>query len=169
MDMEVRKGKWSHDILYQGTELKDKTIGIIGLGIIGSKVARLAKAFGMNVIALKWSEKVLNNAIKMGITLVDLNVLLEISDYISLHVPLTDKTRNLIGIKELSIMKPNSVLINMSRGEVINEKELLYALENNLIGGAVLDVLENEPPKQDNPLFKLENIILSPALTFLPM
>ena len=142
-------------------ELHDKTIGIIGLGTIGKKVARLAQAFGMRVqyydIA-RLSEDA-EDGLRVRFRL--LRELLRTSDVVSLHVPLNASTRHMIGAGELALMKSLSVLINTSRGPVVDEVALTRVLAEGKILGAGLDVFDREPPPSDNPLFGLDNVVLT--------
>ncbi len=157
----LKSGKWEKG-KFMGSELRDKTLGIIGLGRIGSEVAKKARAFGMRIIGYDpyVTEKL---AKELGVELVDLEKLLASSDYVTLHVPLTEQTKNLIGKKELSMMKRDAVLINCARGGIIDEAALHEALASGKLGGAALDVFEKEPAT-DSPLLKLENVIATPHL-----
>lgn len=132
------ENRWDRDP-FRGVELHGKTLGVIGLGRLGSKVAAFGLAFGMRVIAT--DIQTVNIA---GVELTHLEPLLEQSDFISIHVPYNSETTNLIGAKELEKLKPSCYLINTSRGEVIDEAQLLLALENNRVAGAALDVLSGE-------------------------
>ncbi|OFX83610.1 MAG: hydroxyacid dehydrogenase [Bacteroidetes bacterium GWF2_33_16] len=159
-DYQTREGKTRVGFL--GTELYGKTFGIIGYGQIGAEVARLANAFGCNVLAYNRTKKQAEN-----ITFVDLNKLLRESDIISLHVPLTSETKNLIGEKELNILKPTSILINTARGQVVDYNALYNALKENKLAGAALDVYEKEPPLNTKyPLFELPNVLLLPHIGY---
>ncbi|MDP3742441.1 MAG: D-glycerate dehydrogenase [Candidatus Micrarchaeota archaeon] len=150
---------WKYGFLF-GTELKGKTLGIIGMGRIGSIVAKIAtNGYGMKVVYYNPHRDA--NSEKHGIKYLPLAQLLKHSDFISLHVPLNEKTRHLIGEKQLSMMKPTAFLINTSRGAVIDEKALVKALQNKTIVGAALDVFEFEP-KLSPGLSKLTNVILTP-------
>ena len=156
------QGYWQTTI---GLELKGKILGIIGLGKIGSQVAQIGKAFGMQVVA--WSENLdLSNANKLGVLPISKDELLKQSDIISLHVVLGDRYKNLISKKELKQMKKSSFLINTSRGPVINEKDLVKALEDDIIAGAGLDVYDIEPLPQDHKLRFLPNALLLPHLGY---
>jgi glyoxylate reductase/D-3-phosphoglycerate dehydrogenase len=143
-------------------EMFGKTLGIVGLGTIGKKVARIAKAFGMRVqyfdIA-RLSEDAEDTLGSVRFRL--LNELLRTSDIVSLHVPLNDSTRHMIGAGELALMKPEAILINTSRGPVVDEPALYRALNGNKLFGAGLDVFDQEPPPADNPLLKLDNVVLT--------
>ena len=156
------QGYWQTTI---GLELKGKILGIIGLGKIGSQVAKIGKAFGMQVVA--WSENLdLSNANKLGVLPISKDELFKQSDIISLHVVLGDRYKNLISEKELQQMKNSSFLINTSRGPVINEKDLVKALEDDVIAGAGLDVYDIEPLPQDHKLRFLPNALLLPHLGY---
>jgi len=142
-------------------ELFDKRLGIIGLGTIGKKVARLARAFGMRVEyydIVRLSEDAED---LLGVRFRLLRELLKSSDVISLHVPLNDSTRHMIGADELALMKSEAVIVNTSRGPVIDEVALTKALAENKLFGAGLDVFDQEPPPPDNPIFKLRNVVLT--------
>lgn len=138
-------------------ELEGKTWGIIGMGNIGKKVAEVARTFGANVITHSITNK--DNKDYKNVSFDDL---LNQSDILSLHCPLSDLSRNLINLEALKKMKSNAILVNVARGPVVNDADLYYALENNLIYGAALDVLTNEPMAKDNPLinFKDSNRLL---------
>ena len=156
------QGYWQTTI---GLELKGKILGIIGLGKIGSQVAKIGKAFGMHVVA--WSENLdLSNANKLGVLPISKDELFKQSDIISLHVVLGDRYKNLISEKEFKQMKKSSFLINTSRGPVINEKDLVKALEDDVIAGAGLDVYDIEPLPQDHKLRFLPNALLLPHLGY---
>ena len=156
------QGYWQTTI---GLELKGKILGIIGLGKIGSQVARIGKAFGMQVVA--WSENLnLSEADKLGVLPMSKEELFRQSDIISLHVVLGERYKNLITEKELKIMKRTCFLINTSRGPIINEKDLIQALEDDVIAGAGLDVYDKEPLPQDHKLRFLPNALLTPHLGY---
>lgn len=148
-----------------GVDLEGKVLGLVGVGKIGSAVAARAKGFGMKVVAFDpYIPKEI--AEKIGVELVDLETLLKNADFISIHAPLTPETRGIIGEKELRMMKRTAYIINTARGPIIQEKALYKALKNGWIAGAGLDVYEKEPPDLDNPLFKLENVILTPHIAY---
>ncbi len=156
------QGYWQTTV---GFELKGKVLGIIGLGKIGSQVAKIGKAFGMQVVS--WSENLnLSEANKLGVLPMSKEELLKNSDIISLHVVLSDKYKNLITEKELKIIKKTCFLINTSRGPIINEKDLVQALENDEIAGVGLDVYDKEPLPQDHKLRFLPNALLLPHLGY---
>jgi phosphoglycerate dehydrogenase-like enzyme len=150
---------------FGGIELYGKTLGIIGTGSIGCRVAELARAFGSQILAY---DKYPNTkkAEEIGMKYVDLYTLLKKSDFLTLHVTLTSETEGLIGKKEIGAMKDGAVIINTSQGKVVDEKALIEALKFGKISFAGLDVFEEEPPAKDNPLFKLDNTLLSPHIAF---
>ncbi len=143
-------------------ELYGRTLGIVGLGVIGKKVARLAQAFGMSVQYYDIVRLTEDQSDALGVRFRLLGELLRASDIVSLHVPLTPGTRHLIGARELRLMKPTAYLINTCRGPVVDEAALYEALTNGTFAGAGLDVFDMEPPAADNPLFGLDNVILTP-------
>ena len=156
------QGYWQNTI---GFELKGKRIGLIGLGKIGTQVANIAKAFGMEVSA--WSENLnLSNANDLGVLPMSKDDLLKTSDILSIHVVMGDRYKNLITQKEFQIMKKTSVLINTSRGPIVNESDLIEALQNDTIAGAGLDVFDKEPLPQDHKLRFLNNALLFPHLGY---
>jgi phosphoglycerate dehydrogenase-like enzyme len=143
-------------------ELEDKTLGIIGLGNIGKKVARRAKAFDMRIQYYDVNRLTGDQEDALGVRFALFQELLQTSDIVTLHVPLDLSTHNLIGEKELAMMKPTAILINTCRGPVVDEVALYHALNNETIMAAGLDVMVEEPPKPDHELFKLKNAIFSP-------
>lgn len=149
---------------YPITELAGKTLGIIGYGRIGRQVAKIAHAFDMNVIVNTRTAKQ-DSSVKF----VGLKELLSKSDMITLHCPLTDETNGLIDLDALKLCKPTAILINTSRGAVINEADLAYALDNDIIAGAGLDVLCEEPMSADNPLLNAKNCIITPHIAWAPI
>ena len=156
------QGYWQNTI---GLELKGKMLGLIGLGKIGTQVAKVAKAFGMEVSA--WSENLnLTNANKIGVLPMSKEDLFKNSDIISIHVLGGERYKNLITKKEFGIMKNSAFLINTSRGGIINEKDLLDALDKETIAGVGLDVYEKEPLPQDHKLRFLSNAFLLPHLGY---
>jgi phosphoglycerate dehydrogenase-like enzyme len=157
-DAAVRQGGWGSTV---GKGLKGRTIGVIGLGKIGSRVARVARALDMSVIA--WSPHLTDDrALEHGARRVGLDVLLADSDVVSLHIRLSDSTRRMIGAHELSRMRPHAVLVNTSRGALVDEEALVQALRNRRIGGAALDVFDSEPLPPGHPLTTLDNTLLAP-------
>ena len=156
------QGYWQTTI---GYELKGKRLGVIGLGKIGTQVAKIGQAFGMEVSA--WSENLnLSEANKLNILPMSKEDIVKTSDILSVHVVLGDRYKNLITKRELKLMKKSSFIINTSRGEIINEKDLIYALENDEIAGAGLDVYNQEPLAQDHKLRFLPNAFLLPHLGY---
>jgi D-3-phosphoglycerate dehydrogenase len=148
--------------LAPGREISNKTLGVIGLGAIGQRTAKLAQAFGCNVIAWNRTPKDVE-----GVTLVDKETLLKESDIITLHIALNDETRNFITAKEIDMMKPSAIIINAARGPIINTNDISEALRNGRISGAALDVFDTEPPlDKNNPLLNLPNTMLMPHIGF---
>lgn len=145
-------------------ELSNKTIGFIGFGRIGQRAADIAQAFNMNVLAYDVYRSNQDN--RKNFKYVSLDELIEKSDIISLHCNLTEENYHMINKDTISKMKKNALIINTSRGPLINEEDLLEALNNHQIAGACLDVLEVEPPKEDNPLLKAKNIIITPHISW---
>jgi phosphoglycerate dehydrogenase-like enzyme len=142
-------------------ELHDKTLGIVGLGTIGKKVARLARAFGMRVVYTDIRRLTEDEEDALGVKFRLLRELLRQADFVSLNVPLDASTRHMIGEAELALMKPTAILVNTCRGPVIDEPALYRTLAAGKIFGAGLDVLDQEPPPPDNPLLKLDNVVLT--------
>jgi D-3-phosphoglycerate dehydrogenase len=160
-DRSVRAGRWERRE-HTGFELFGKTIGILGLGKIGYRVALRARAFGMSVRAYDpYLSTHHLNVTESGAQLGSLEEVLQHADVVSVHLPLTDETRGLLGAKGLTAMKPGSVLINTSRGGIIDEAALYEALASGHLGGAALDVRETEPPG-DSPLHGLANVLFTP-------
>lgn len=169
----VMRGDWSNSIdftfwNYPLMELKGKTLGIIGFGTIGQRVADIATVFGMEVLAhsrtltdqsarenFKWAK--------------DMDEVFENSDFLSLHCPLTEETEGLVNMDNLKKMKDTAILINTSRGPVLVEDDLAKALNEDIIAGAGLDVLSLEPPQADNPLFKAKNCFITPHIAWATM
>ena len=141
-------------------EVNGKTLGIFGAGNIGRAVIKIAKALDMDILVYTRTPREDSD----GIRYVDLDTLLANSDYISLHCPLTPQTRHIINKETLSKMKPSAFLVNTSRGALVDEPALIEALQNGVIAGAALDVQETEPPAEDNPLYTLDNVILTPHM-----
>ncbi len=160
----VVSGRWrGNDIAnVRLFELHGRTLGIIGLGTIGKKVARLAHAFGMDVQYYDIARLSEDEADQLGVRFRLMSELLRGSDIVSLHVPLTRLTRHMIGAAELRLMRPSAYLINTCRGPVVDEAALHEALASGAIAGAGLDVFDQEPPSADNPLFGLDNVVLTP-------
>jgi len=158
----IKSGRWLKKELV-GVELRGKYLGIIGVGNIGRNLGRMAKCLRMNLIGYDIIPINQDYVREVGMIKTDLKTLLENSDFVTCHVPLTDKTRHLINSETLSYMKPNAFLINTSRGEIIDEESLFSALNEKRIAGAALDVFEVEPPT-NTKLLQLPNIICSPHI-----
>jgi glyoxylate reductase len=162
-DRMTREGRfrcWA-PMLFLGREVTGKTLGVIGMGKIGKAVAQRARCFNMPILYHNRSRMSKSEEKELTAKYVDMKTLLSQADFITLHVPLSDQTRHLIGSQELSLMKPTAYLINTSRGPVVDEQALLETLRNGRIGGAGLDVYENEPALTPG-LVELENVILLP-------
>jgi len=158
----LRAGGWQTSV---GLDLRGKTLGLLGLGNIGSKVAEIAKAFEMNVLA--WSQNLTEDkATEHGAKLVSKEALFEQSDIISIHVILSERTRGLIGESELRLMKPSALLVNTSRGPIVDEAALIKALREKRIAGAAIDVFEQEPLPQEHAFRKLESIMATPHIAY---
>jgi D-3-phosphoglycerate dehydrogenase len=157
-DRGMRNGEWTRDPLV-GIELDGRTLGIIGLGAIGRRVARQANGFGMRVLAYAAN---LERTEEHGVALTSLEALLAQSDIVTLHVRLTAQTLHLMDAHRLALMKPGACLVNTARGEVIDEAALTAALASGALGGAALDTFEVEPLAADSPLRKMSNVVLSP-------
>ena len=141
-------------------EVNGKTLGVIGAGHIGKKVIKIAQALDMNILVYTRTPR----EDEKGIRYVSLKELLEHSDYVSLHCPLTESTKHMINKETLKLMKPSAFIINTSRGALIDEAALIEALKNGKIAGAGLDVQETEPPKETSPLYTMENVLLTPHM-----
>ncbi|MDH6194645.1 phosphoglycerate dehydrogenase-like enzyme [Mycobacterium frederiksbergense] len=161
-DRHIRNGGWQSTI---GTDLAGATLGLVGVGRIGSRVAAIGKAFGMHVIA--WSPNLTaDRAAKAAVTRVDREDLFATADVVSVHMVLAEATRGLIGQAELAAMKPSAILVNTSRGGLIDEPALIEALRGNRIRGAALDVYQQEPLPPGHPLAALPNSLLTPHLGY---
>lgn len=152
----VKAGDWSWRNQYSGDELRGKTLGILGMGNIGRRVARLAALFGMNVIY--WDKF----SVASEYTSMAMNDVLRRADIVSIHVPLMNDTVHLIGKKELKLMQPQSILINAARGAIIDEEALVEALNNDIIAGFAADVLAKEPPPAGHPLTSHKKTLITP-------
>ena len=157
----TRKHGWAK---MTGFEIMGKTIGIVGFGAIGKIVAQMATGLGMKAIAYDAFGISKELADSLNTEIVELNEIIERSDFLSVHVPLTKETENMISAKELEQMKPTAVLINTARGGIVNEADLYHALKNNVIRAAYFDVFTSEPPKEDEPLLTLPNFYLTPHI-----
>lgn len=166
-DRIIRNKKWrqiygAYD--YVGVDLKEKTLGIFGLGRIGTTLAKRAKAFDMKIIYHNRKRISKSKEKKLGAKYVSFNKLISNSDVLSLHVPHTKETDKIIDHRVFKKMKDTSFLINTARGKIVNEKDLISAIKKKQISGAGLDVFESEPIKRENPLMKLENVVLVPHI-----
>jgi phosphoglycerate dehydrogenase-like enzyme len=150
-----KSGNWQQTI---GMDLAGKTIGIVGLGRVGEKIAQFAKAFDMNIIA--WSQNLTaEKAEAAGATLVNKEELFQQADLVTVHLVLSDRTRGIIGKQEFDLMKPTALFVNTSRGPLVNEEALIETLQQNKIAGAAVDVFDQEPLPADHPLRKLDNLL----------
>lgn len=163
-DKHVREGKFDWRP-FAGSELAGKTLGVVGTGAIGCRVAEIGRAFGMHVLGFDKYPN-LKRAEEVGMSYADLKTLLRESDVVTLHVTLTSETEKLLGKKEIAAMKDGAVMINTSQGRVIDQEALVEALRSGKLSYAGLDVFEDEPPAKNNPLFKLGNTVLSPHIGF---
>lgn len=161
-DQRIRDGLWQSTV---GSDLHGATLGLVGVGRIGSRVAAIGTAFGMNVIG--WSPNLTEErAAEAGVVRVERDALFAGSDVVSLHMVLAGSTRGLVGATELAAMKPSAILVNTSRGGLIDESALLQALRSKQIRGAALDVYQQEPLPAGNPLAQLPNTLLTPHLGY---
>ncbi len=161
-DRLLRESRWGDKANAMGTELRDRTLGIIGLGGIGKTLVKVLSAFGMNQ-PLAFDPFVSDvDAEKSGVKLVALEELLQESDFVSIHCPLTEGTRSLLGAEQLALMKPEAFLINTARGGIVEETALIDALQKNRIAGAAIDVFDEEPADGKHPYAQLDNVILAP-------
>ncbi len=161
-NVNLRAGGWQQMV---GNDLKGKTLGILGLGNLGAQVAAVAKVFDMDVIA--WSENLTpEKATAGGARYVDKKTLFQESDYLTVHMVLSDRSKGIIGAKDLAFMKPTAYLINTSRGPLVDENALVKSLEENKIAGAALDVFDKEPLDKDHPFRRLKNVLATPHIGF---
>ena len=160
--MGIVNGEWNRSNLV-GNELKGKTLGVVGLGRIGREVIKRGLGLEMKIMGY---DPFVNQDVfdQETVTLVDLDTLTEESDYISLHLPLLDSTKNLFDSERIATMKPSARIINVARGGIINETDIANALNNDVIAGAAIDVFESEPLDMDSPLIKAKNVLLTPHL-----
>ncbi|MEA9356028.1 D-2-hydroxyacid dehydrogenase family protein [Bacteriovorax sp. PP10] len=158
----LRTNGWQKKI---GADLHGKTLAVLGLGNIGSQIAIIAKAFGMNVIS--WSQNLTaEKAQEAGTTLVTKEELFKQADFLTVHLVLSPRSKGLVGKNELALMKPTAFLINTSRGPIIEEAALIEALEKSLIAGAAIDVYDQEPLQKDHPFRSLENVLATPHIGY---
>ncbi|HLX38822.1 MAG TPA: D-2-hydroxyacid dehydrogenase family protein [Candidatus Binataceae bacterium] len=159
---QMREGKWQTTM---GTILAGRTLGLLGLGRIGKRMAQYARAFDMKVIA--WSQNLTEEtATSVGARLVSKDDLFRLSDIVSIHVILSERTRGIVTARELALMKPDSYLINTSRGPIVVEKDLIAALREHRIAGAGIDVFDVEPPPTDHPFRTMDNVTVTPHLGY---
>ncbi len=161
-DRATREGGWQVTL---GEGLRNKTLGVIGLGNLGSQVATVGNAFGMDVIA--WSQNLTQErATQFGVSLVSKDDLLRSADVVTIHLILSQRTTGLVGAHELALMKPTSYLINTSRGPIVDEAALIDVLERKAIAGAAMDVFDQEPLPSEHPLRRMENTVITPHIGY---
>jgi phosphoglycerate dehydrogenase-like enzyme len=161
-DAAIRAGGWQHTV---GTDLAGGTLGVLGLGRLGERVARIGAAFDMDVVA--WSQNLTEErAAQVGVRRVERDELFATADVVTVHLVLSDRTRGLIGPRELALMKHTAVLVNTSRGPIVDEDALVQALRTGQIAGAGLDVFDREPLPADHPLRGLRRAVLTPHLGY---
>ncbi len=159
---QMRRGGWQTTV---GVGLNGKVLGVLGLGKLGSEVARVGRAFQMEVIA--WSQNLTaEHASALGATRVEKDELFQRADFVTIHLILSKRTRGLVTTRELALMKPGAYLINTSRGPIVDESALIDVLRNQKIAGAALDVYDEEPLPDEHPLRKLDNVVLTPHLGY---
>jgi D-3-phosphoglycerate dehydrogenase len=163
LDKSSAKGQWDFSDLFPLVRMADKTLGIVGLGRIGSRVCKKIKSFGFRIIGC---DPYLSAERKkeLGIEFVDRDTLFRTADYITLHTPLNPETKHLVNAQTLSLMKPTAYVINTSRGPMVDEEALAAALRKKQIAGAAIDVFTVEPPPPTHPFFSLDNIVLTPHI-----
>src|SRR6202051_523070 len=158
----MRSGGWQITV---GTELRGKTLGVLGLGRVGSEVARIGRAFGMDLIA--WSQNMTREAAQAaGALLVSKDELFEQADILTIHLVLSGRTRSLVGAAELALMKPTARLINTSRGPIVGEHAFIEALRNRAIAGAAIDVFDTEPLPEKHAFRSIENLVATPHIGY---
>ena len=158
----MRAGGWQQTI---GTDLAGATLGVIGLGRLGERVARIGRAFEMDVVA--WSQNLTDErAAEVGVRRTTRDDLLRTADVVTVHLQLSDRTRGLLGARELGLMKPSAILVNTSRGPIVDEPALVRALREGWIAGAGLDVFDAEPLPRHSPLRELRRAVLTPHLGY---
>jgi phosphoglycerate dehydrogenase-like enzyme len=164
-DRATRQGRWQTSL---GVGLRGKALGVIGLGRLGSQVAAIGRAFGMSVIA--WSQNLTpERAAECGAIHVSKDGLLANADVVTIHLQLSERTRGLIDAKALGMMKATALLVNTSRGPIVDERALVAALEQRTIAGAALDVFDEEPLARDHPFWRLENTVITPHLGYVTL
>ncbi len=164
----IRRGEWYEGILRdwqpQAYEIAGQTVGLVGIATIGREVARRLQGWGCSIVYHDTLHPPAEQAAELRLRSVSMDELLRESDIVSLHVPLTPQTRGMIGARELGLMKWTAILINTCRGPVVDEAALIQALHDGAIAGAGLDVLEEEPPRSNNPLLSMDNVAVTPHL-----
>ena len=157
-----QQGKWG---IHIGTGLQGKTLALLGLGHIGARVAHVGRAFDMRVIA--WSQNLTpERAAECGVALVDKDTLFAEGDVVSVHVRLSDRTHGLVGAREIGLMRPSAILVNISRGPIVDEAALVAALQRNSIAGAALDTFDIEPLPAGHPFLTLDNVLATPHIGY---
>jgi D-3-phosphoglycerate dehydrogenase len=165
MNNAVKAGTWDFKISKLLYRLRGKVLGLVGFGRIPRTLAEKARPFGFDILV--YDPYITQADVEpYGATLVGLEELMAKSDFVSVHAPLTEKTYHLIGEAEIGLMKPSAFIINTARGPVIDEKALIKTLQEKRIAGAGLDVLEQEPTPSDNPLLKMDNVIITPHVAW---
>jgi D-3-phosphoglycerate dehydrogenase len=159
----VKANRWAEGPRFQGTELAGKTLGIVGMGNIGTRVALRARAFEMQFLVCDPYIPA-SHVTALGGQWVGLEALFRESDLVTLHCPLNNETRHLVGAKLLALMKKSACLVNLARGGIVDEDALLECLRDKRIAGAALDVMESEPPRKDHPLLALDNVLVTPHI-----
>ena len=162
-DRAVKANRWVDGPRFQGTELAGKTIGIVGMGNIGTRVALRARTFEMNLLVCDPYIPA-SHVTALGGRWVGLEELFRDSDFVALHCPLNSETRHMLGSQQLALMKKSAFLVNLARGGVVDEDALAACLREKRIAGAAIDVMENEPPRQDHPLLALDNVLMTPHI-----
>ncbi len=162
-NVAVREGRWGDYIKFVGTEMAGKTLGIVGMGNIGTRVAIRARAFEMNFLVY---DPYIPEAhvTALGGRLLPLDDLLAESDFVTIHCPKNDETNGIIGARQLALMKPTAFVINAARGGIVEESALYHALSGGRLAGAALDAMADEPPAPEHPLFTLDNVLLTPHI-----
>jgi len=162
-DRAVKENRWSDYLRFMGSELAGKTLGIVGMGNIGTRMALRGRAFEMDLLVCDPYIPE-SHVTSLGGRWVSLNELLSDSDFVTIHCPLNRETRGMLGEKELAQLKPSAYLINAARGGIVDEEALYETLRQRKIAGAALDVIAAEPPRKDHPLFKLDNVLWTPHI-----
>jgi D-3-phosphoglycerate dehydrogenase len=162
-DSAVKANRWADGPRFQGSELAGKTVGIVGMGNIGTRVALRARAFEMQLLVCDPYVPA-SHVTALGGRWVGLESVFSESDFVTLHCPLNKETRHMIGSQQLRLMKKSAFIVNLARGGVVDEDALAASLSEKRIAGAAIDVLENEPPPKDHPLLALDNVLLSPHI-----